>query len=139
MKSCTNELFYDKVFPSGREQRASALLSLFEAIAGEGVLLSLSDEELHLVVDEAVTNAMEHGNKWDPGKNIHITAGKDARFLHIVIEDEGTGFDYGNPESDFEKGNKLSHRGRGLSLIRRFCSPLWQHSGRCIDLPIRLS
>jgi len=89
-----------------------------------------------LVVDEAVTNAMEHGNKWDPRKSIHLSIWTDSRNIHISIEDEGNGFDFSNHVSEFVKGNKLSQRGRGISIIRKFSIPAWHKSGRLIDLKI---
>jgi len=135
----TKELFYDRFFSSEMEQRRLILISVFDAIDAQGLATRLTRDELMLVLDEALTNAMEHGNKWDVRKRVHIKLWMEGEYLHVQIEDEGSGFDISNSGSEFEQGNKMSHRGRGLSLIRRFCTPLWGDSGRSIDLPIKLS
>ena len=127
------------IFPSGKPFLRANVDTLFTRISTLPYRISLSAEELYLVLDEALSNAMEHGNNWDSSKQVHLTLWKDPHFLHVLIEDEGTGFDASNSGSEFEEGNKLSHRGRGLSLIRRFCTPLWKNAGRLIDLPIRLA
>ena len=137
--SCVRSPFYDRFFASAMDQRKVILASLLESIDRNNVAVGMTRDELLLVLDEALTNAMEHGNNWDSSKQVHLTLWKDSRFLHVLLEDEGTGFDASNSGSEFEEGNKLSHRGRGLSLIRRFCSPLWKNAGRSIDLPIRLA
>ena len=131
--------FYDRCFASAMDQRKVILSSVLDSIDMHGVSVVMSREELLLVLDEALTNAMEHGNKWDRSKQVHLLLWRDPSFLHVLIEDEGTGFDCSKPGSEFEEGNKLSPRGRGLSLIKKFCTPLWKNSGRTIDLPIRLA
>ena len=128
----------NRSFPSSPEMRKEALSLLLSAAMTSGRILSISEDELTLIVDEAVTNAMEHGNHWDRRKSVHVSVLIKSGYLHMVIEDEGTGFDFENQKSEFEEGNKLSSRGRGLSLIRRFCDPVWSKGGRSIDLPVRI-
>ena len=143
--TCVNEKprvrtpFYDRFFTSGTDQRKVILSSVLDSIDMNGVTVLMSREELLLVLDEALTNAMEHGNNWDCSKRVHLLLWRDPSFLHILIEDEGIGFDCSKPGSEFEEGNKMSPRGRGLSLIKKFCTPLWKNSGRTIELPIRLA
>ena len=132
------KVFFTQRFTSGMDQRRVALCAVIDAVKNEGISLLLSWEELTLVLDEALTNSMEHGNRWNPEKWISVRISIDKNFIHFIIEDEGAGFIPGNPPSDFEKGNKMSQRGRGLSLIRQFCDPVWDDSGRRIDLPFKL-
>jgi anti-sigma regulatory factor (Ser/Thr protein kinase) len=99
---------------------------------------AMSDYELTLIVDEAITNAMEHGNNWDPDKMITVSARIDNKSLYISIEDEGPGFDFRNYKSECVQGNKLADRGRGLMIINHFCKPRWKKSGKLIELVIAL-
>jgi serine/threonine-protein kinase RsbW len=120
------------------ESRVKILSEVRNAIGRGQLVTAISDEELTLVVDEAVTNAMEHGNRWDSGKKVFVAVWADEVKLHVTIEDQGDGFDYHNHKSEFVQGNVLSHRGRGISLMKKFCIPSWTKSGRVVDLTISL-
>jgi anti-sigma regulatory factor (Ser/Thr protein kinase) len=120
------------------ESRVKILTEVRNAV-GRGCLVpAISGEELTLIVDEAVTNAMEHGNQWNSEKKVFVAVWADDAKLHVTIEDQGEGFDYHNHKSEFVKGNVMSHRGRGISLMKKFCSPSWTKSGRVVDLTISL-
>jgi len=99
---------------------------------------AMSDYELTLVIDEAITNAMEHGNNWDRNKKIYVNVWIDMNTLHLSVEDEGEGFDFEHFKSECAQGNKIARRGRGLMLINYFCAPVWKKSGRLIELSIPL-
>ena len=45
---------------------------------------------------EAVNNAIVHGNKLDPEKNVHVTYDAEGTTIQFTITDEGPGFDYDN-------------------------------------------
>jgi anti-sigma regulatory factor (Ser/Thr protein kinase) len=125
-------------YMTSSESRVRILDEVKAAVLRGRVIPQISGEELTLIVDEAVTNAMEHGNRWDDQKTVSVSVLVDEAVLHVIIEDQGDGFDFRNNKSDFVKGNLLSQRGRGISLIRRFCSPSWTKSGRLVDLKIPL-
>ena len=68
---------------------------------------------------QAITNAMEHRNYQDAGKNTKAIGDDiDEKYLHIEIEDDGEKFDYSHYKSESEKGNTLSKRGRGIIILR---------------------
>jgi serine/threonine-protein kinase RsbW len=48
---------------------------------------------LKIAVEEALVNAIKHGNKFDPAKHITIEASISRKQADIYIEDEGSGFD----------------------------------------------
>lgn len=138
MRNNPGKIILAREYPSSLESRKVILSSLMAAIVSNKIVMMLSHDELKLVFDEAITNAMEHGNHWDSNKKIHVELRHDKEFLHLRVRDEGVGFNYLQPQSEYISGNKLSKRGRGISLIRRFCSPVWEDAGRIIDLPIRI-
>jgi len=65
---------------------------------------------------ELVTNAMEHGNQFDPDKKVTINLTLTPQFVAAQVEDEGEGFNW------CEKINKplniedITERGRGIPL-----------------------
>ena len=75
------------------------------------------DNNLKLAFSEAITNAMEHGNHWDPEKKVkvQVRAGRDR--LEVEIEDEGPGFDFASLPDPTDESNLYNERGRGVFLM----------------------
>ena len=67
---------------------------------------------------EAVNNAMVHGNKLDPEKEVKVTCIVERPFLRFQIEDEGPGFDYDNLPDPTAPENIEKPNGRGVFLMR---------------------
>ena len=73
-----------------------------------------------LAVEEALVNAIKHGNQLDPAKRVRVRYAVDGETFHIHITDEGPGF---NPEDlpDPTADDFLERPcGRGVLLIRSF-------------------
>jgi serine/threonine-protein kinase RsbW len=48
-----------------------------------------------IAINEAVTNAIKHGNKFDPTKKVSLTINKkEGRYICFTVKDEGSGFDH---------------------------------------------
>ena len=125
-------------FFSNNENRKEIIDTISSDLLKTGKKFALSDEELYLTIDEAVTNAMEHGNKWDPKKKIHVDAYFESNDLHIIITDEGDGFDTNDIELNLKKRNILSPRGRGIYIMNQFCKMSWNQKGNQVDLKVKL-
>jgi len=77
---------------------------------------------VHLATEEALINAIHHGNNSDAGKHIRVACllGRDR--IRIEISDEGPGFDP-SVLPDPTCGERLhSPCGRGVMLMRAFMS-----------------
>ncbi|MBP89412.1 MAG: anti-sigma regulatory factor [Planctomycetaceae bacterium] len=75
---------------------------------------------IHLAVEEALMNAIKHGNQRDPDKFVYVKYRLDAKVLQIVIRDEGEGFDPDDvPDPTLEENLELPS-GRGLMLMKTF-------------------
>ncbi len=48
---------------------------------------------IKLSLEEALINAIKHGNKMDSSKSVHLKVEADAERIEIEIKDEGQGFD----------------------------------------------
>jgi serine/threonine-protein kinase RsbW len=68
-------------------------------------------------VHEAVSNAIQHGNKRNPDKKVKITSSIEGNCLIISVEDEGNGFDYSSLPDPTEEENLEKPYGRGIFLI----------------------
>ena len=77
---------------------------------------------VHLALEEAVVNAIKHGNGEDPEKSVQVVCRISHQRCWILIEDQGEGF---NPEAvpDCTLDENLDKPcGRGLRLMRNFMS-----------------
>jgi len=124
-------------YPSDKKKRKDIIDSLRRKIATSSVDMAITTEELYLLLDEAVTNAMEHGNAWDPRKTVDVTVTADPRIMRISIADQGKGFDTREIKASLKSRDILSTRGRGLYIINQFCEISWNKKGNQILLDIK--
>ncbi|MBI3682828.1 MAG: ATP-binding protein [Acidobacteria bacterium] len=81
------------------------------------------EEELHkisIALREAMVNAVVHGNKYSAQKKVRLKAWTDVQGLHIVVADEGNGFDLSGVPDPLADANLLRESGRGILLIQAF-------------------
>lgn len=79
---------------------------------------------VHLAAEEAIVNAILHGNQLDPGKKVHVACEVSPRLVRIRITDEGPGF---KPDTvpDCTREDRLDMPGgRGLLLMRSFMTKI---------------
>ncbi len=80
----------------------------------------LTDEttgNLMLLLSEAVTNAIVHGNKLDAGKQVHVEVQIRSDRVISTVKDYGEGFDPASAEDPLAEENLLNEGGRGIFLI----------------------
>ncbi len=76
--------------------------------------------KVQLAVQEALANAIRHGCKNDPSKQVQCCVTFDATGeLVIVVRDPGPGFDVTAVPNPLEDGNLLELSGRGVFLINQ--------------------
>ena len=68
-----------------------------------------------LAMEEAVKNAVMHGNKQDDRKKVVITFQRKKNGLSFIIEDEGEGFNHQDIPNPVDAENAL---GNGIFLMR---------------------
>jgi len=89
-------------------RRSQALLDRVNSFAAE------------LLVREALTNAVVHGCRADPSKQVRCSLRLKGRSLLIAVEDDGAGFDWratpGNPAA------LPGSSGRGIQILRKYAN-----------------
>lgn len=73
-----------------------------------------------LVLNEAVMNAIVHGNQNDPQKRITVQAHLNSQKLIFKVKDEGQGFDPSKLPDPLDPENLLKPGGRGVFLIHQY-------------------
>jgi len=105
------------------ESVPSAVEGVFERILAELKANNFSEDDIfavHLAVEEAFLNAVKHGSKMDPNKEITIHYSIGADEVEISMTDQGNGFDP-NIVPDPRCGENLYKTdGRGLFLMRSY-------------------
>jgi serine/threonine-protein kinase RsbW len=77
---------------------------------------------VHLSVEEALMNAIKHGNQRDPEKKVFVQVRLADSLLYVSVEDEGEGFNPEDvPDPTLDENLELPS-GRGLMLMRTFMS-----------------
>jgi serine/threonine-protein kinase RsbW len=77
---------------------------------------------IHLSVEEALMNAIKHGNQRDPEKFVHVEFYLSDNLLRVSVLDEGEGFNPNDvPDPTLDENLELPS-GRGLMLMRTFMS-----------------
>lgn len=75
---------------------------------------------IKLALEEALTNAVKHGNQHDPDKKITVRYAVNEEKIAIIIRDEGSGF-VPDEVPDPTSPERLSAPcGRGIMLIRAY-------------------
>ena len=88
-----------------------------------------------VAVTEAVNNAMQHGNKFDPDKKVNINYEIDPDQVSFVITDEGPGFDYMNLPDPTDPENIEKTSGRGVFLMKHLADQIiFSENGRVVEL-----
>ena len=99
----------------------------------------LDDEDLAyrvlLLATEAVTNAIEHGNELDAGKQVRMELRVGPARVELWVEDEGGGFDPARVDSPLEDENLLHDGGRGVYLIEEMADEVhFEAEGRRVRM-----
>jgi serine/threonine-protein kinase RsbW len=77
---------------------------------------------IRLALEEALINAIKHGNQMDRSKKVKVSYRLLADRFEIAIADEGPGFDPGDVPDPTAIENLERPCGRGLMLMRHYMS-----------------
>jgi serine/threonine-protein kinase RsbW len=90
---------------------------------------------MRLSLEEGITNAIRHGNKFATDKNVIIRCDISTEKMRVVIVDEGEGFDPEDvPDPTLEEFIERPC-GRGLMLMRAYLNICeYSDGGRCITM-----
>ena len=82
-----------------------------------------SEEQRHwigLALREAVANAIKHGNRQDPSRQVEVELALTGGDMEIRVSDEGPGFDPDAVKDPLAPENKFRADGRGIFYMKKF-------------------
>lgn len=90
---------------------------------------------VRLALEEALVNAIKHGNRMDKNKTVRVSCRLDIQKIRVEVEDQGRGFmmeDVPDPTAD---ENLERPCGRGIMLMRAFMNLIEYNTlGNCVIL-----
>ena len=88
---------------------------------------------------EAANNAILHGNKLDEKKDVSIQFEWDKRELHLIVTDQGKGFDHRSIPDPTSPENVEKVSGRGVFLMEKLSDDIqYTENGRRVQLTFNL-
>ena len=103
----------------------------------------LSEDEtfnIRLALEESLTNAVKHGNKFNPALMVNVEVEYKNGRLTMTVKDQGAGFDFDHvPDPTLEERRMLTC-GRGICLMRKIMDKVeFSNGGRRIQMVKSLS
>ena len=117
---------------------AEDALPVLDIVAEEMAAAGYPEEDrfgLRLALEEALVNAISHGNRGDPSRSVHVRFQVEPDRVLAEVEDEGEGFDPA-PVPDTRVPENLGRSsGRGLLFMRHHTTWLrYNRIGNCVTL-----
>jgi serine/threonine-protein kinase RsbW len=118
------DMILEMAVPSQLSLKTPLVLRMVSELVKRGCLPSTGNQLAELAIDEAMTNAMVHGNRLAPTKKVRVSLFADDKRWGAIIEDEGDGFDpEGLPKAD-SIDDILREEGRGIILMDGYLDDL---------------
>jgi serine/threonine-protein kinase RsbW len=90
---------------------------------------------VRLSLEEAVVNALKHGNRGDPAREVRVSWYVEPSFVAATVRDQGEGFDPQRVPDPLAPENQDRPSGRGLLLMRRYMTRVrFNRRGNCLTL-----
>tara|TARA_B100000508_G_C11459990_1_gene278753 strand:- start:310 stop:723 length:414 start_codon:yes stop_codon:yes gene_type:complete len=135
---------------AGADIQKHSLKSELESLAKVELIIedlredySISDDVYGNIVvslSEATNNAIRHGNKYDPQKEVSLSLEITDKNYIFTIEDQGDGFDYMNIPDPTHPDNLEKPDGRGIFIMANLSDEIeFKEKGRIVVLSFERS
>jgi serine/threonine-protein kinase RsbW len=122
-----------------KEASIVQLESLIENIADRYHISEDTFANMMTCLNEALINAMKHGNKMDPEKRVIVNAEVEPKRIIWTITDEGDGFDYTHLPDPTAPENLENLTGRGVFIIKHLSDQcIFNASGNEVELHFKI-
>lgn len=119
--------------------QAETIPDFVDKIVDECELDEDPSETFKLILSEAVTNAIIHGNKENPDKYVYVKINVTNSSISADVKDEGDGFVPDTNKNPLNEENLLETSGRGIFLIEQFSDHMeFKENGTLISFRVNL-
>jgi len=131
----TREIMKKGIFIDSKIENISIIERLVDEVSDEAGINSDIYGKILIATVEAVNNSIIHGNKQDESKKVNVSFVIEKNEMHVFIEDEGTGFNFGNVPDPTKPENIENIHGRGVYLIQHLADEVIFHApGNKVEL-----
>lgn len=128
-----------RVIESDPDRCAEIVRELLSVLTKEG----WSEEDqfaIRMAIEEAVMNAIKHGNAEDVNKKVEVKIRIDAEHFYATVSDEGAGFSPEEVPDPSSESNLEKASGRGVKLMQTFVDHCrYNAAGNSVELIKRRS
>ena len=90
---------------------------------------------IHMAMEEAILNAIRHGNQCDPEKQVHVQIELCHERFYSQVTDQGAGFRLCDVPDPTLEENLDNTCGRGVMLIKNFVDRVqYNEAGNSVEL-----
>ena len=126
-----SRVVYSTSFSSTPEAIMNALTEALKALVGDGWFSQNQSFSVRLCLEEALVNAVEHGNSNRPDLSVHLDIVEEDSRCVIRVRDEGEGFD----PASLEMPDCETLGGRGVCLIKHFMEDVhFNCDEKCLEM-----
>jgi len=124
--------------------RTDRLITVREFVSRTARSCGFTDEDVSkiaLAVDEACTNIIKHGYKFDPSKDITVTVESSGSSFQVIIQDSGIRFNPSDVQTPDMREYMKHYRkgGLGMHLMRSLMDKVEYHIGSGTMNEVRLT
>ena len=129
------ESVHEKRLPSEPDLVPAVVFRMVEFLAGEGLVPEDRKNRISLCLDEAIKNAVLHGNGGDADLAVEVRIERCPDCFWVVVRDEGAGFDLDDVPDPLDDSGVWREDGRGIHLMQHFARAVefWD-GGRSVAL-----
>lgn len=121
------------------EESITQLELLIENIADRYQVSEDTFANMMTCLNEALINAIKHGNKMDPEKKVIVNAEVDPKRIIWTVTDEGPGFDYNDLPDPTAPENLENLTGRGVFIIKHLADQcIFNGTGNEVELHFKI-
>jgi serine/threonine-protein kinase RsbW len=129
---------YTLQLPS-QEESITKLEDLIESLSDTYNISEDTFANMMTCLNEALINAIKHGNKMDPDKKVIINADVDNKRVIWTVTDEGPGFDYVHLADPTAPENLENLTGRGVFIMKHLADQcIFNTSGNEVELHFKI-
>ena len=116
----------------------AAVAEVVQVVINEALTLQYTDHAvfaIRLALEEALVNAIRHGNGSDPQKKVQIDYAVTSRQVTITVCDEGPGFHPEHVPDPTLDENLRKPYGRGVLLMKAYMDKVtFNKQGNCVTM-----
>ncbi len=132
-------IVFEKTISSNREAARSLIreaMDFFALIKKKGYARDVSEFTMRLVMDEALENAIRHGNGYNREKTIFFRMKGLKKKVSVTVRDQGNGFCPDRLPDPLHDNNRFASGGRGLLLLSNIGIVTWNNEGNCVSIEL---